>query len=126
MTKSIITKLLKLSLISGIYLSFFVVQLFFNFDFSSSPKKNSLWLSYHNSISLKKGITYFQNSTISVKANIRLNKRFEPNSIPDCIAPVIEIIIFYNMPEKLGIYREQSLLSSIKLSELLRGPPSIA
>jgi hypothetical protein len=125
--KQTIADFLKVFLITGLYLSFFAVQLFFNFDLSNTKKTFSAEFGFHHSnVNGKKVLNSYQNSSVSAKANIRLNKRFEPKSIPFFIAPVTEINLFLYMPEKLGHYFEESVLSSIQLSSLLRGPPAIA
>ena len=126
-TRQTITQFLKVFLIIGIYLSFFAVQLFFNFDLSKSQKSNFGRIALHNQDATgSKGHTLYQKSSITAKANIRLNKRFEPKSIPDCIAPVFEICFFFYSPKKIGYNFDQSLLASNKLVVLLRGPPAIA
>lgn len=125
--KLTISKFLKVFLISGLYLSFFAVQLFFNFDLANTQKSLSRGFALYNSDGGNNSAhSFYQKSSVTSKANIRLNKRFVPKSFPVCIAPVIEIGMFYYMPDKLGHYYEQSLLSTIRLSALLRGPPAIA
>ncbi len=125
-TKLNIFKFFKIFLVSGLYLSFFAVQLFFNFDLANSRKSNSENVAYQNLETGSQAHAFYQKASVSSKANIRLNKRFEPKSFPVCIAPVIEIGLFYYTPKKLGHFYEQRLISKIKLSTLLRGPPSIA
>jgi hypothetical protein len=125
-TKQTIFKFLKSFLVIGIYLSFFAVQLLYNFDLANSQKSRSERFAFNSVDSGHQCQDYFQKSSFSSKANIRLNKRFEPNSFADCIAPVIEICLFFHTPEKLGFCYEVHLLSSIELSVLLRGPPSVA
>lgn len=124
-TRQTITQFLKVFLILGIYLSFFAVQLFFNFDLSRSQKSTVGRIALQNQDTGSTGHAWYQKSSITAKANIRLNKRFEPKSIPDCIAPVFEICFFFYSPEKLGYNYNQSLLTSNKLVVLLRGPPSL-
>lgn len=125
-TRQTISQFFKVFLIIGIYLSFFSVQLFYNFDLSRYQKSNFGRISIHNSDAGAKGNASYQKSSFTAKANIRLNKRFEPKSIHDCIAPVYEIPFFFYLPEKIGDNYDQRLLSSIRLSVLLRGPPAIA
>lgn len=124
--KQTITKFLKVFLVTGLYLSFFTVQLLFNFDLANTQKASSGVFAIHHQGHGNSSHAVYKNPSVTAKANIRLNKRFEPNSIPDCIAPVIEICLFYHMPEKLGHYYEQSILSTTKLSAFLRGPPANA
>ena len=124
--KQNILKLLKVVLVTSIYLSFFAVQLLYNFDLANTQKSSSERL-FFNQVDLgSKSHSNFQKSTVASKANIRLNKRFEPKSFADCVTPVTEICLFFHTPEKLGICYEVNLSSSIKFSVLLRGPPSVA
>lgn len=125
-SKQTIFKFLKSFLVIGIYLSFFSVQLLYNFDLANSQKSRSERFTFNSLDSGHQSHGYFQKSSIASKANIRLNKRFEPNSFADCITSVIEICLFFHTPEKLGFCYEEHLLSSIKLSVLLRGPPAVA
>jgi hypothetical protein len=121
-----IFKLMKVFLISGLYLSFFAVQLCFNFDLASAQINNSRTLSLQNKGARTQPHAFNQKSSISAKTNIRLNKRFEPKSFPYSFAPVIEIGFIYLLPKNLGHYYEQRFISHINLSTSLRGPPSIA
>lgn len=124
--KQTIFKFLKAFLVIGIYISFFAVQLLYNFDLANSQKSRSESLTFNSVDSGHQSHGYSQKSSIATKANIRLNKRFEPNSFAVCITPVTEICLFVHTPEKLGFCYEVNLLSSIKFSVLLRGPPSVA
>ena len=117
---------MKIFLISGLYLSFFAVQLFFNFDLANSQKRYSTSAEQYHQNTISKGHSVFQKSTVTSKANIRLNKRFEPKSFQVVITPVIEIGSYYYMPFELGLYSEYNFNSNIRLSASLRGPPSIA
>lgn len=126
-TKNTILKLLKVFLISGLYFSFFAVQVLYNFDLANSHKYNSgQFESKISKVGSKTVDFFYQKSTLTDKANIRLNKRFEPNSVVVCNVPIIEICVIHYMPEKLGHYNEQHLISTIPLSSLLRGPPAFA
>lgn len=124
--KQTISKFLKILLVTGIYFSFFAVQLLYNFDLANSQKNNSGQFESKISKEGSKTVSFYQKSTLTYKANIRLNKRFEPNSLVVCNVPIIEICVIHYMPEKLGHYNEQYLISTIPLSSLLRGPPAFA
>lgn len=117
---------MKVFLVTGIYLSFFAVQILYNFDLANSQKSNSECLSFNHLESGHQNTSFFQKPSVSSKANIRLNKRFEPKSFPYCIAAVIEIGFIYLSPNNLAHWDEQSFISHINLSTPLRGPPSIA
>ncbi len=124
--KKTIYKLLKVFLISGLYISFFAVQLFFNFDLANSQKRYSTSTELHHQDAISKGHSVFQKATVTSKANIRLNKRFEPKSFQVVITPVIEIGSYYYMPLELGLFSENNFTSYNRISTFLRGPPSIA
>ena len=121
-----IYKLLKVFLIAGLYLSFFAVQLFFNFDLANSQKRYSSRTELEHKNDHPNGIALFQKSNFTSKANIRLNKRFEPKSFQVVITPVIEIGLYFYMPQVLGQFSENNFTSNICISAFLRGPPSIA
>ena len=115
--------LLKAFPVVAIYTAFFAVQLFFNFDLCSQ-KDNTATNAVQN-ISVQHHATScvkYQKS-ITAKNNIRLNKRFQPSSIPDCVFPVIAVIVKYNVPAVCNIYVE-ALSNTISLSAYLRGPPA--
>lgn len=116
----------KIFLLSGLYLSFFIVQLFFNFDLANNQKSNLDNVGYQSIETGLQSHAFYQKPTVSSKANIRLNKRFEPKSFPYCFAPIIEIDFIYLSPINLAQCGEQSFISHINLSTPLRGPPSIA
>jgi len=124
--KQTITKFLKVFLVTGLYFSFFAVQLFFNFDLASSPKNYLGSGSFHHQVAGARGFYCFQKTSVSAKANIRLNKRFEPNSVPDCITPVFEVVLFLYLPDNVGCYYNNAIPSTIKSSAFLRGPPAVA
>lgn len=124
--KQPIINFLKIFLVAGIYLSFFAVQFCYNFDLANSQKSRPDSLSYNELNSSKKVRHFYQKASVESKANIRLNKRFEPKSFATCITPVTEVCSFFHTPEKLEFCYEEHLQSSIQVSALLRGPPSIA
>jgi hypothetical protein len=124
--KKAISKLMKVFLVSGLYFSFFAVQLFFNFDVANSQKSYLSRLAFGNQDTTTKGHFHSQKTSVASKENIRLNKRFEPKSLQVVNAPLIEIYSIYYKPLVLGLFDQENLYSCIRLSSFLRGPPAIA
>jgi hypothetical protein len=117
-----ITKMLS---IAGLYSAFFAVQLFFNFDLSINQRINFADQLVHSSSGINKQHTQTQKS-VSVKKNIRLNKRFHPSAVEINNEPFTSIISSFYTKIDLGHSTNQNLLNSISLSTPFRGPPAIA
>ena len=116
---------LKVSVFS-VYLLFFSVQLFFNLDIS--PKH------FTNGQLQSEIITYktvhaenFRKRVdkTPVKSNIRLNKRFQPSSIPCTVAVVAEVSVLYEEPLKIGSYSRSRYSFVFLYTHSLRGPPVV-
>ena len=114
--------LLKGFLVTTLYTAFFAVQLFFNFDLSSS-KNNPPNYTVQRISAQKQATTVCKyQKSVSVKNNIRLNKRFQPSNIPYCAFPELAVNVTYHEPIVCKIYKE-ALSNSASLSSYLRGPP---
>lgn len=114
-------------LVACLYVAFFFVQLFFNFDFSSSQKNNSQTYFYQNVKGQQRDQRVIQIQRInSAKTNIRLNKRFQPSNFPDCNFPEVDLIVKYYTQISIGFNYQEALLNTVTHSASLRGPPAIA
>ncbi|MDE3144302.1 MAG: hypothetical protein KGL19_09125 [Bacteroidota bacterium] len=118
--------LVKGLLIPCLYVAFFFVQLFFNFDFSASQKNSSQTHVYQNVKGQQAEQYAVQlNKTTSAQTNIRLNKRFEPSNFPDFNFPDVDLFIKYYTQVLIGHNYQESLITTFTLTSSLRGPPCI-
>ncbi len=108
-----------------LYTAFFAVQLFFNFDLSSQKNNSASYAVQHISTQHHTAPVFEYQKSVSAKTNIRLNKRFQPSSIPDCLFPEFAVNVTYNEPAFSNLYKE-ALSNSVSLSSYLRGPPVAA
>ncbi len=114
-------------LVAGLYVAFFFVQLFFNFDLSSSQKQNAqTYVSQNEKGQQSDQHTIKINKTNSVKKNIRLNKRFQPSGSLDFNFPAVNPIVKYCTPISIDFNYQEAILNTVTLSASLRGPPAIA
>lgn len=119
--------LFKRVLVSCLYVTFFFVQLCYNFDFSSAQKH-----SFDNNVYQKISDQPSQHHPLQIKKadaskkNIRLNKRFHPSDFPDFDFPDFDIITKYYTQISIGHNYQEALLNTITLTASFRGPPAIA
>lgn len=118
--------LLKLPVLA-VYLLFFTVQIFFNIDVSSHSFATSHNAVHQGSFQKKHPETVKQRDAKTVfKEKIRLNKRFEPSSIPCTIATFAASPVQYTEPLTIGLFK-RNYYSSVPLKACsLRGPPVVA
>lgn len=110
-----------------LYIAFFTVQLFFNFDLQASQAHDLQGNLFQNVVAQNTSHQFFkQKVSVTGKTNVRLNKRFEPESIADCEVPSITISFVRNAPLSLAYYYNDAILSAVTLSISLRGPPVLA
>ncbi|MEP7277800.1 MAG: hypothetical protein ABI813_04080 [Bacteroidota bacterium] len=110
----------------SVYTVFFVVQVFANAGNFVTPR---FLVNSYNTLSSSKNDNFktggsSATSQDSKKSNIRLNKRFHPESMPLIayrVATVFPVLISLK-PVKPGDH----LLVSVVLTSLLRGPPRVA
>jgi len=114
------------SFLLGIYVAFFSVQLFFNFDAGSQDQiiyshfhQNSYG---HANPHVVRMISYCHSSS-QQDDNIRLNKRYQPEIVPDGCIILCRLYVEYAEKPFLAFDHNESLLTSIRLSKPLRGPP---
>jgi len=110
------------TLLASVYVAFFAVQCIYNFDVSNTVTK-----AY--SVQIKKADDK-QQQYLSVasqqhpaKKNIRLNKRFQPETLP-VIIPTINAPLIVFSEKAVADYREAVYTSSI-YQTFLRGPPAV-
>jgi hypothetical protein len=106
-----------------LYVSFFIVQMFFNFDIANSSNKPALYkIEPGNHFSVIKKI----NTEKDKKQTTRLNKRFKPQAI----------LTYYQVSIKSPAYRLETRIfvshadifipATFLLSQSFRGPPVVA
>ncbi len=108
-----------------LYLAFFAVQIFFNFDIAQ--KKANPRYTVFAKVSAGHAENIKQDKTKSAPTNkARLNKRFQPSSIPVFFHELVIVPVIYAQL-KLTALSEGNLYSFVFLStHTLRGPPAIA
>ena len=107
------------------YLPFFLVQIFVSHD-SISAKKNA-GAFYTSPSSKNSGVLQNYTDKTSCKlSTLRLNKRFEPATIPFWVPVSFEIPVFIAALKSFGNYLNPSLASFHLLTHTLRGPPAVA
>jgi len=110
-----------------IYLLFFTVQIFFNLDTSPQSfivKQSRVHASEYKTVHAQnviKGV----NKTPG-KTKVRLNKRFQPSSIPCIISNIAAAPAIYIEPLQIGFYTRAFNSSAILSIHSLRGPPVVA
>ncbi len=119
-------KILNRALALVLYLAFFTVQLFFNFDLHSTANKKLTSSVDYSSFKIKKGSFFITKSNVLSKSNNRLNKRFEPKSIGECVPLFVSFSYCYYGTETFGYYYRINFLSDFPYSNGKRGPPAFA
>jgi hypothetical protein len=104
-----------------LYISFFIVQLFYNFDIASRPADTaSISLHKNNPETVKK-------ATIPAgkKISFRMNKRYHPQPAVTCNLIIIKPVICY-VTSKLHVHYSTGFIpSSTPPAHSLRGPPAV-
>jgi len=111
--------------IAVLYTAFFGVQLFFNFDLSSQNSNAATYAFQSISVQHHATSVFKYQKSVSAKNNIRLNKRFQPSGIPDCVSPVLTVTVKYK-EHTVCNNDEEALSNNVRLSSYLRGPPVAA
>jgi hypothetical protein len=104
-----------------LYLSFFFVQLFYNFDIANHPAEtNTISLHKNNQETVKKAAT-----PADKKISFRLNKRYQPQAAITCNDITVDQVICY-VSSKLHVhYCSGFIPSATPLAHALRGPPAV-
>jgi hypothetical protein len=112
------------AIVLPLYVSFFIVQLFFNFDIANHSSNNPFFAPYkittHRSSSVDK-----TNKGKSVQQTIRLNKRFEPQTVPAYNNIVIKSPVDY-LDKNNYVSYAAFIPASFLLPQSFRGPPVVA
>ena len=118
-------KIFSVTLLSLVYIAFFAVQFFFNFDFpagsgfaSVNPFASSSVLQYQPGITKAAGHS-------SKKISFRLNKRFQPQSLPACDVVITEAPERYICSVAPLCYHKVFITACILINRTLRGPPVV-
>jgi len=109
-----------------LYISFFAVQLFYNFDIANHPEhiagasfqKNAIGKNSH--VIVKKG-----SLPNDKKTNFRLNKRYQPRDVVTCNSFIIKPLVCF-VTSKLHVHYSNGFIpSSLPTARSLRGPPVV-
>jgi hypothetical protein len=123
--KKYIYKILKVFLISSLYLSFdsdldFVLDIFDTeeniTELFSSPKQNTF----------NKKDLFYKKSSFITKENVSTNNNFVSEYFPDCKNSIFSFNFFDDKTLKTGYHDVHDLLNQLKLSTFLRGPPTVS
>jgi hypothetical protein len=110
-----------------LYLLFFAVQIFFNFDTGSQPlfagqsTFHTVIIRSGSSENIKQGVV-----SPPVKTKIRLNKRFQPSCIPGLSVINTEMPVFFAEPAQTILCAGNLYASVFQYTHTLRGPPVVA
>lgn len=104
-----------------LYISFFIVQLFYNFDIAGRPADTASIVLHTSSHQTLKKATVPANKKIS----FRMNKRYHPQPAVSCDPFIIEPVICY-VTSKLHVHYSTGFIpSSTPPARPLRGPPAV-
>jgi hypothetical protein len=104
-----------------LYVSFFIVQLFYNFDIANHPSGAS-FITFHtsNQQTVNKGTT-----PADGKLSFRLNKRYHPQQAITCTTVIIKPVVCY-VSSKLHVHYSSGFVPSCTPpAHSLRGPPNV-
>jgi hypothetical protein len=107
-----------------LYISFFTVQLFFNFDIANHFNSTDLLFS-KNIASTKTSALSKEKKAKGKKQSIRLNKRFEPKAMPAYNVVVIKSPCRYLGTKLFVSPADVFIPAPFLLSQSFRGPPSV-
>ncbi|MEP6747024.1 MAG: hypothetical protein ABJB86_04830 [Bacteroidota bacterium] len=104
-----------------LYVSFFIVQLFYNLDIANhTVETNPVSLHKNNRETVKKAAV-----PADRKISFRLNKRYQPQPAITCTAITIDKVICY-VSSKLHVHYSRGFIpSSAPPARSLRGPPVV-
>jgi len=114
---SIKDSFLRIVFLVGIYASFFLVQLLYNFDTYLVVYPSGKTACHHSLIK-------YNTPPAQVKINLRLNKRFHPSFISAELAGSKEVLIDTDRKFKLN-YSGESPFNIFLLTKSLRAPPVV-
>lgn len=120
-------KILNLVLLLAVYVSFFAVQLLFNAGANTQQSRSYThhYIEQAHKEGSQKITLSAASATKSIKKNIRLNKRFQPVSMPSMAYAVVAPFPVYITTAVVSKPVDYLLIASI-LTDSLRGPPVTA
>ncbi|MES2332293.1 MAG: hypothetical protein V4539_21980 [Bacteroidota bacterium] len=108
-----------------LYLLFFAVQVFFNFDVAQKKPLAQNTAFAKSSAGHSKNLQHYKSKPHST-SKIRLNKRFQPTTIPGIFHDLADVPVLYAQLKPVPL-SQGNLYSLVFLStHSLRGPPVIA
>jgi hypothetical protein len=106
-----------------VYIVFFTVQIFFNF---ASGKNVFSSNHLYSSVAIAKTAHISQNpKTSSHLLGFRLNKHFQPQSLPSGLFSIVKIPIVYVAVKNIPAHSVDFKSSPFYLTSSLRGPPQM-
>jgi hypothetical protein len=108
-----------------VYISFFTVQLFYNFDIASHPGNIITSASFQKNEVLKNNHAVAKKAAFpsEKKENFRLNKRYQPRTVVCCDAFVLKPVTCFVFSKQHVHYSTGFIPFSIPRAHSLRGPP---
>ncbi len=108
-----------------LYIPFFVVQGFFNLDTPFCYNQTASVTIGKLDAGIKATPSFHSDKANNKQGNIRLNKRFQPESAPVILPPIFEVAIYLVRANLFYTYPDPLLPSSHLLANKLRGPPAV-
>jgi hypothetical protein len=116
------------SILAVVYAAFFAVQLFFNFsirDFQKHAKQVIVTQHVQKIPAKKSAVLTFTQKNDCNSSQLRLNKRFQPNSIEFIPLAIENDFVCYATEKQDYFYYQSPLFYSSSEAHFLRGPPVV-
>jgi len=110
-----------------LYMSFFMVQFFYNFDIAARVSATSYLAVQKNDASANSHHAAIKKATTPTdkKEGVRLNKRYHPQPAITCHTAVMKPLVCY-VSSKLHVHYSRGFIpSSLRATHSLRGPPNV-
>jgi hypothetical protein len=125
LTQTQLNKIISIGLHTAVYLAFFLVQLFFNFEIASNAKMSfqktsSLSIAKSSGASVRHSAAHPDKKT-----TFRLNKRFQPQAAPVCVLFTTKAPVRYIPSKFTNAYYGYFIPVVTPCSLSLRGPPVV-
>jgi len=109
-------------ILASVYLSFFIVQFFFNFDSQGGPVSNVKSFTTQAAIPIKSKLDNWEGKNHRI-APFRLNKRFQP-AASTSFAGFESALPKHETPAPIAVYHSPRLAKVVLLLQSLRAPPA--
>ncbi len=109
-----------------VYLLFFAVQIFFNLDVTHKPFSHQHTVRVNENKTVHAANIKQGDHKTPGTAKIRLNKRFQPSSLPYTISSVAELPLIYATISQEDLHSGDLYSSVFLYTHSLRGPPVFA